>query len=817
MKIISKKIILTSILLSIFMLSSTILFTNVNGFVDESGLVNACSESGTFDEDFTTEAYKDGSTTAWGWGTGVLTNERDFTWQILDFYNTTYQVRSVDVQGREVFVGQFDYNTAVDSISCYDINDPNSINLLSSRSSIERTLLIAVEGDLAYAGTAYDGYEFCAYNVSNPAGLSGSDVFLGGHDKDGFVTDLDIEGRRVYYTVFNSPSSKSFRVVDVENPLLPVNYPASWISSKALGLEVEGYLAYVAASTDGLYILNVSSNYEQVELGHLTLPGNATDVILDGHYAYIACGEAGVALVDVNDPTQPLLIDVYDTEGIARQLVLQGNTLFVADGPGGICVLDVVDHNVLTFATQTTLSYVWDVDLYGGTLVVADNDGIYTIKICAGDGITDFSESYYVNRWDELQVWDVRVIGDIAYIAGGPDGFYTLDVSNPNDPQLLDHEPLASGSFRRLDVKGTFAHLITDLGYYMYDIHDPRNIQQVSYLGGNYIFDVFATGDLVYITWQYGSYVCLNMSIPNVLQIMDEPTHGTNITSVWVQGPNVYTVNNQGGSGEGLSVFNSLDLTNQLRTDVDVRISLFTDVKVDGDIAYTADQNWLVVFDVSDPNNIVFLADINDDGFLHSKGVWNFGPYIMDAGGSDGVYLIDGTNFITVTSTHYDGATRAQQITSCGDYTYVANIDSLVILRHFESAADTYVPGTVLAKSLSYSPAEGCSIKQATLTEDTLDLSTYPVKYYLSADSGLHWEEVTPGVNHVFTFPGDQLRWKADITAQRDRSDHIYSISIDYYYDADESPMQLTSSIIALLSITILVSLIYKPKKRKIN
>lgn len=817
-----KQIMFTSLLLVFFFATSSISSTHVNGLIDETSIFDlSCSGSDLYFEDFSTEAYKDPSTTALGWGAGALTNTRDFSWELLDFYNTTFPVRSVDVQGRKVYVSQFNNTDPSHSIGVYDINDPSNILLMSERASIIRTLTFVVDGDAGYAGTDYDPQNFIPYNVSKPYGFDGIDVYLGGINRDGPVTDIDPEGYLVYYTVYNSASDSSLRVFNAADPDNPIDIPASWTSNKALGLEVEGHFAYVAASTDGLYILNVTNKNAFVEIGHVGLPGNATDVILDGRFAYVSLGDAGVALVDVSNPTLPVLRDIYDTVGISSQMVLQGNTLFVADGPGGVSVLDVASHEHFAFVTDMPLPYVWDVDLYGGILVVASDDGIRTFRICAGAGITDFSQSYYVNAFADFQAWDVRVLGDIAYVAGGSDGFYTLNVRDPSNPILLDRvTPPGSPSFRKLDVKGQFAHLISDFTYYIYDIQDPANIKEVGYIGGTQLLDVFVSGDLVYLSWQLGGYGVINVTHPNLLSWgneLDEPHFGVNITALWVQGPHVYLVDSVGGPGDGFYIYQALDLTNQQRTDVDTRSSYYYDIKVDGDIAYTSDSNWLVVFDVTNPYNILFLEDIQVDlVYVRSTGIWNFGPYLLNAGGSDGVSLINATDLYNCEATQYTGATSAIQISSYGDYTYVANIDSLIILRHFESAGDTYVPGTVLAQSTNISSVSEVVIVNATLSVDMLDHVLCSYDFYMSADGGLNWEAVDPNVVHIFTNTGDDLRWKVELSGLRDRSIHIFSVEIDYSYEPiEKTSMQFIPIGLAVLLISVFVTSLKGLKKKK--
>jgi hypothetical protein len=812
------KIIITSLLLVFFFTSSSISLTNTFGLKDD-GLTTEISCAGTdvFVEDFFTTTFEDPVTTASGWGDGVLTNARDFSWALLDYYATPYEARSVDVQGRKAYVAQYHPYSTDHTIGCYDINEPTNIRLLSERNSLTRTLTFEVDGDVGYTGRYDNGVQsFNTYNVSNPVGFAAGGAYTFGLAQDGYVTDIDPEGPIIFYTVFNSASGYSLRAAIVEDPTIVTPISPSWFYDKALGLEVEGGLAYVAASIDGLYILNVSSKYTMAEVGHVYLPGNATDVILDGRFAYVACGDAGVALVDIRDPTSPKLEDVYDTDGIARRLVLQGNTLFVADGPGGVCVLDVASHKFLSFVSIMPMPFVWDVDLYGGVLVAVSNDGIYTYKIYPGAGILDFSDSYYINTWDDLQVWDVRVVGDIAYVAGGPDGFYTLNVRDPNNPILLDHTD-PPGFYRKLDVQGSYAHVITDDLWQIYDISDPTNIRQEKLIYTNDVLDIFLQGDIAYLTWQLGSYVAVNVSLVHSWYVVDEPLINRNVTAIWVQGPHVYVVTASEAMESNIFIYQKTDLLNQEYAANLVSWGRYYDIKVDGDWGYASDRDWLVVFNFTDPYNPVWINDVGLPAYIKSYGVWNFGPYIMNAGGTDGVHLVDATDAPLYTGTNYADATGALQITSCGDYTYVANMSSLVILRHFESAGDTYIPGTVLAQSTNYTYVEGKKvyIVNATLKPTMLNPQGCTIDYYMSNDGGTNWELVTPNVCHTFVNNGKELLWRAEFSGQRDRSIHLSNIEIEYSFEkVSGASMEFLPVGLALIMLSIFVSAFYVPKKK---
>jgi len=189
---INNKIILSGMLLLLFLTSYTTSISQVNGLIDDASDTELMISDSHF-EDFSDESYKDPSTTAWGWGSGTLTNTRDFSWDLLDFYATPSPVRGLAVQGRNVYVVQFN-DSSYHTIGCYDINNPNDIVLLSERLSLQRTLAIAVDGDVGYTGRDYANQQFSTYNLSKPYGLNDAGSYLNYLDVDGTVTDIDPEG-----------------------------------------------------------------------------------------------------------------------------------------------------------------------------------------------------------------------------------------------------------------------------------------------------------------------------------------------------------------------------------------------------------------------------------------------------------------------------------------------------------------------------------------------------------------------------------------------------------------------------------------------
>lgn len=65
----------------------------------------------------------------------------------------------------------------------------------------------------------------------------------------------------------------------------------------------------------------------------------------------------------------------------------------------------------------------------------------------------------------------------------------------------------------------------------------------------------------------------------------------------------------------------------------------------------------------------------------------------------------------------------------------------------------------------------------------TQTLNGQTINYYLSANGGSNWENVVPGIEHTFNFPGSSLKWKAELLSNDPQvTPSIQGLSISYTY-----------------------------------
>ena len=737
----------------------------------------------SYSEDFTTTTYLDfGPTNAEGWGNGTITNPRTYIGQQLDFYSTAAPVKSLEVQGRKAYICIYQ-TTGTQHLQILDLSDPYNLALLGSYNAPNRAFDVQVQGDVLYVGTDFDSDgdgDLFTYNVSNPHTIPAPMDNI--YDIVGNPVGLDVQGHFLYVAA-KAPSGR-FLIYDIEDPTNIIQI-YSWAFAHLMDFHVVGQLAYAAHSIYGLKVLNVSDPYNVYTQGSENTPGNATSVLVDGTFAYIADGPSGVQIVDVSDPNNPSIIGSYDTAGNAHNLALQGRTLFVADGSNGLVILDVADptHPILVDHVWP-MPYTWDVELYGGDVVVATDNGVLMLRI--GDNLASLP---LIGTYDTYEVWDVRVEGDIAYVAAGSDGFLTLDVSDRSNPVLLDQYNLNADHFRKLDVQGHFAYVIDSASsggeFYIFDVSDPSNIQHVWTGTGLNLMDCFAFGEVIFYTWASG-FGALNVSDPYNTFVMWTSGTGVNMTACWVQGYHLYIVSRV-SSGSGFFIYDVIDLNAPSLVYAWAPVSTnHYDIFVEGDSAYIVDAAGMAYsehWNITNPYT-AYYSDYASSTSGTPLGVWAFGPYMLTANYTGGVALWNTSDINDMRYLHgYADANRAIQITVAGDYVYVANRTSLVILRLFNSAGSTYIPGPCHAVSLEIDSTDRL-IENATLTyTGYVPPGTY-INFELSVDGGSHWEPVTPSIEHSFTYAGNDLRWRVILnTDVDDRSVHLYSVHIDYEFN----------------------------------
>ncbi len=317
--------------------------------------------------------------------------------------------------------------------------DPNSFNLAQVLKSIKvtpatitltvNTIIGVASQQLTVTGTLTDGNSINLTSRSRGTNYVSSNLSVANFGATDGLVFAGTDGTATV-TVTNNGHTATVQVTVTSFPPTALSFIS--IPGFANNVDVSGNIAYVAAGSTGLQVVDVSDRRSPRIIGSLDTPGNANDVRVIGNRVYIADGSAGLRIIDVTNPAVPALLGALDTPGEANDVVVAGNLAYVADGPAGLQIIDVSDPVVpRLIGTLDTPGFARGVDVSGNLAVIADGNSLRIVDVS--------SPSSPVARGSltTTDARDLTVEGTIAYLADFSGSFKTIDFSTPTAPRLL--------------------------------------------------------------------------------------------------------------------------------------------------------------------------------------------------------------------------------------------------------------------------------------------------------------------------------------------------------------------------------------------
>jgi len=193
--------------------------------------------------------------------------------------------------------------------------------------------------------------------------------------------------------------------------------------------------AYLAASTDGLQVVDVSDPAAPAVLGTLTLAERASTVaIVDSNTVMVGgrgTGLGGVTLVDVSTPSAPAAVGHLFLED-PRAIAVKDTVAFVADATQGLVSIGVGTHTDPEMIGEPSGVGAEDVDLTGNFLLVATRTGGLQIVDATTPTLLSLRSTVALPR-----VYGVEGRGTSALALLGDDQAVMVDFTNSVQPTNL--------------------------------------------------------------------------------------------------------------------------------------------------------------------------------------------------------------------------------------------------------------------------------------------------------------------------------------------------------------------------------------------
>ncbi|WP_166824497.1 Calx-beta domain-containing protein [Thalassoroseus pseudoceratinae] len=402
---------------------------------------------------------------------------------------------------------------------------------------------------------------------------------------------------------------------------------------------------------------------------------------------------------------------VADTATAGTDFVsASGSGTIVAGQTQTVIAIDIVADTAVELDEQFFVE-LSNIDANGTPIEISGGGGGVSIK-SLGSYDTDGSG------------YDVKVIGDIAYVADGDQGLKTLDISDLENITLLGAIDTPGYAYH-IDVVDNVAYITDNYsGLQIFDVSDPANPSQLStYNTSGRAFGIKVINNLAYVTDYADGLKILDVSDPSAPTLLG--TYDTPGSAVGIQiiDDIAYLTDYR----EGLQILDVSDPANITSLGSFKTVNSATEVQVIDDVAYVSVYlDGLQILDVSDPTNITSLGTRDTPGFALDLVVIDDLAYIADYTSGLQVLNVSDPANITVEGSHNtNGKTRSIQI--IGSTAYFAD-DSEGI--HILSVGPSGIQTTGTIANDDHAPVNTVPGTQ-TINEDT------PLAFSLNTNNGI--------------------------------------------------------------------------------
>lgn len=585
-------------------------------------------------------------------------------------------VLGLKVVGNLAYVSASGYGLAI-----YDMTDPTNPVLLGMADTPYNCWDVDVAGDYAYVAD-WHSPGFCVIEVADPTNplVIGS---TGGSSAN--YTRVAVAKADTVYVVDNY---HGVRVFDVTDPTDPAFAGLITTGGFVWDLDVQDEYLYVIDDINGLWIFDMALSANEPDLvGHCELPDYNSGVHVVGDYAYVAASHEGLQIVDVSDKEDPQVVGVLpapDAYAVFNYVHVVDNMAYVTVGGGsfareGLLIVNV-DYPSAPYVVNSLGIYFQNAhDVFVAddfAYVTAGNKGLFVADVSNPrfpPFFSSFSETDYLPTI-------VEASGDYAYVLDNLNGLRVFDITTAPAATIVGNLGL-SGNPRNLEIVGDLAYLADGGGgLKVIDISIPSSPGLLGSVApfGNQV-DVAVQGDFAYVAaenWGLQIIDVSNSALPTERGGLDPSSF--NAIAVDVQGNHAFLAC-------GFDGLYAIDITNPddpsevghfvLEDDpTNIHLGDAGNVHISGDFAFISGyEDGVFVLDISTPSSMSLVSILVTPGYVFDVIVDGDLAYIADYDG--GLQIADYTD---IANPRYLGCTdtpakRALDISLVGNQVCLAD------------------------------------------------------------------------------------------------------------------------------------------------
>lgn len=631
-----------------------------------------------------------------------------------------------------------------DSIGIHiiDVSEPDDPIYLSCFPVPENCLEIEVIDDIAYVANVEDG--LLILDVSDPQ----SPQIISSCDTPDGALSIFVSDTLVYVADRNT----GLQIVNVSNPQEP-DIIGSYQNCHASDVRVYDSLAFIMSYNGAPCVIDVSDPTSPTLVTNISnIPDDMNDLVIINSIAYVA-RESSFSIYDVSDPTVFDLISSCEPLYSIEVSVTQ-NTAYLIGGYQGFQVVDVSD------IYNPEIIGVLQTPRCARNAYISDNI-VYIVDLYTGVEIYDISDpvNHELLGWTDTPhvAMSISISNDIAYVADYDSYIRILDISDPDHPYIINNYGIFYTVVDFL-IQGNYGYAITSSRLYIFRLDNlvyPEIISFIDIGNTNNSIDFYDSHVYVSSLFEGLKIVCVENPLnPYLVGECDLPDRTNDLL---VYHDIVYMVNRT-----GLILIDASDRSHPhvIPYVHSNNVNTLYSLTRDGDFLFLAGyHNGLIIEDISDPSNPVFLCKIEShpDSKFITKPVVTDNKLIVEDGAWNEILTYDvsdpGNPFLLAT---YLGNLSSRDMMLYEDHLItvngyhgvsILNLDS-ILSTHENPVVETGIELSSYPNPFNVSTSISFSIPQASQVE----VSIYNIK----------GQKIKTITNEIFQKGIQQVTWNGD-------------------------------------------------------
>ncbi len=422
-----------------------------------------------------------------------------------------------------------------------------------------------------------------------------------------------------------------------------------------------------------------------------------------------------------------------------------GNTNATGWGTGSIRLPDLP---VTCVSSEISNAVPREVDISGNYAFVASQSKLEVFNIANPLNIFNVANVTQTG----MEPYAVDVEGSYLYVAGGNGGFFVFNIATPTSPTYVSSMD-NGGVYVGVKVSGTTAYCTSYTGgLHVYNVTNPASISRTSFHNdGSSMYGLWIAGNYLYIT-----ETSAGLAVYNLTANPKAPVYITKLALDSDFAKDVQVV--------GSYAYVSCDLRG-------MHVVSVANPAAPVDVGY---YDFPRAYDIEVVGNYAFLAC--DDMSGTYNGLVILDVSVPSAPSHKGTYPLPSNN-------------AALGLIVSGNYTYVCSTYRFDCFNVAPLFYALYAPSARAQSSEIASRGLTSVFVSATISLTATTPASTQISLFMSADAGSNWEAATAGVEHLFTYQGTSLRWRAVLATSAPQSTPVVdTVNINYTYTKIQAP-----------------------------